>query len=59
MALSVTVPVLALIASMLVTPALCSEIQNGPVGPYDTLHGLIRIGSVSSAGTNPSEIRLI
>jgi hypothetical protein len=55
--LSVTPPTVTL--SMLVRPVPLSEIQNGLVGLYATPHGLIRLGSVRSAGTDPSEIRLV
>ena len=51
-----------LTVSMLVRPVPPSEIQNSPpvpIEPYEMPHGLIRLGSVFSAGTEPSEIRLV
>ncbi len=51
-----------LTVSILVRPVPPSEIQNSPpvpTEPYEMPHGLIRLGSVFSAGTEPSEIRLV
>src|SRR3954451_8875509 len=58
---STRMPELA-ITSMLVRPLPASEIQNSPPvprEPYEMPQGLIRFGSVLSAGTDPSEIKLV
>src|SRR5579883_2064636 len=40
-------------------PEPLSDIQNGPVGLKETPQGLIRFGSVTGAGTKPSETKLV
>src|ERR1700758_4318819 len=57
-----SVTLLPLTLSMLAKPEPFSLIQNGLVGLYATPHGLIRFGSVATAGPasgEPSEIRFV